>query len=113
MTASRREAIAGLSVILGVPLFRFPLIDMFIRSNASDASAPRFGTIAAFQAGRVRGDWTSESVTTRALERCRTIGASLHAIDMLVSTALADARASDARARRRALRGPLDGAPVF
>jgi Asp-tRNA(Asn)/Glu-tRNA(Gln) amidotransferase A subunit family amidase len=37
----------------------------------------------------------------------------LHAVDVMSSSALAEARASDARLRRRALRGPLDGVPVF
>jgi Asp-tRNA(Asn)/Glu-tRNA(Gln) amidotransferase A subunit family amidase len=112
MTPSRRDALLQLGAILGVPLVGWQpvLTDLLMQRDASD---PLLGTIAGFQAGRVRGDWTSESVTARALERCRTVGASQHAIDMLFETALAEARASDRRARRRALLGALDGAPVF
>src|ERR1700694_527610 len=35
------------------------------------------------------------------------------ALSQLSATAMDDARASDARAQRGALRGPLDGVPVF
>ena len=41
------------------------------------------------------------------------MNATLHAIDGISPTALDDARASDARAERGDLRGPLDGVPVF
>ncbi|MEP7326672.1 MAG: amidase, partial [Gemmatimonadota bacterium] len=50
---------------------------------------------------------------TRALERCRTDGAALHAIDALSDTALAEAAAADARRRAGRMLGPLDGVPVF
>ena len=52
-------------------------------------------------------------VTARALDRCRAEGARWRAIDLLSQTAIADARASDARLRSGQLRGPLDGVPVF
>ena len=74
---------------------------------------PLDGTIADYQAGRRRGDWTAAEVTARALDRCRTEGMRWRAIDALSDTALADARAADARLRAGQLRGPLDGVPVF
>ncbi len=74
---------------------------------------PLAGTIADYQGGLRRGRWSAVEVTTRALERCRSRGRALHAIDALSDSALADARAADARRRRHQLRGPLDGVPVF
>jgi Asp-tRNA(Asn)/Glu-tRNA(Gln) amidotransferase A subunit family amidase len=103
MLLTRREALVRLSALLAVPLIRWP-------ERLAD---PLSGTIADFQAGRARRDWTSLEVTTRALERCTAWNATLHAIDQLSTTALDDARASDARAQRGVLRGPLDGVPVF
>ena len=93
--------LAGLAVL---PLTRFTLT----------AGDPLDGTIADYQAGRRRGDWTAAEVTARALDRCRSAGARLRAIDALAeSAALADARAADARLRAGQTRGPLDGVPVF
>lgn len=103
MSPTRREALAQLSVLLGVPLVRWP----------EQTAEPLLGTIADFQTGRLRGDWSAESVTGDALAKCRTVGAQLHAIDLLSEAALAEARESDARLKKKALRGPLDGAPVF
>ncbi|MEO5818490.1 MAG: amidase [Gemmatimonadaceae bacterium] len=103
MSLTRREALAHLSALLAVPLVRWP-------ERLAD---PLAGTIAEFQAGRVRRDWTSVEVTKRALDRCSALNGSLYLLDQLSTTALDDARASDARLQRRALRGPLDGAPVF
>lgn len=103
MPLTRREALVRLSALLAVPLVRWP-------ERLAD---PLTGTIVEYQAGRVRGDWTAEEVTKRALERCDSLNGTLHAFDQLSSTALAEARASDARLQRRALRGPLDGVPVF
>src|SRR5690349_21981220 len=74
---------------------------------------PLDGTIADYLAGWRRGRWSAAEVTGRALERCRTDGARWRAIDMLSRTALADAAAADERRRTDALRGPLDGVPVF
>jgi Asp-tRNA(Asn)/Glu-tRNA(Gln) amidotransferase A subunit family amidase len=74
---------------------------------------PLDGTVADYQAGRRRGAWTAVEITTRALARCRSDGARWHAIDALSETALADARAADARRKHGQLRGPLDGVPVF
>ncbi len=103
MSPTRREVLAQLAALtaLGVPRFRV---------NATD---PLDGTIADFQAGRRRGAWSAEEVAAHALERCRSDGARWHAIDALSATALAEARASDARLRSGRVRGPLDGAPVF
>jgi aspartyl-tRNA(Asn)/glutamyl-tRNA(Gln) amidotransferase subunit A len=103
MSISRREALLELAALFAIPLIRWP-------ERLAD---PLAGTIAEYQAGRARGDWTALEITKQALDRCHAWNATLHAIDELSSTALDDARASDARARRRALRGPLDGAPVF
>jgi Asp-tRNA(Asn)/Glu-tRNA(Gln) amidotransferase A subunit family amidase len=103
MTLSRREALLELSALFAVPLIRWP-------DRLSD---PLAGTIVEYQAGRARHDWTAIQVTQEALDRANAWNAKLHAIDELSKTALDDARASDARARRGNLRGPLDGVPLF
>ena len=103
MSPTRREALAQLSALLAMPLVRWPDL----------AADPLGGTIAEYQAGRARGEFTAVEITTRALERCRAWNGALHAVDLLAGTALDEARASDDRARRRALRGPLDGVPLF
>ena len=103
MPLSRREALQQLSALLAVPLARWPAL----------VADPLAGTIAEFQAGRARREWTAAEVTKIALDRADTRGKTLRAIDQLSSTAMDDARASDARAQRGALRGPLDGVPVF
>jgi aspartyl-tRNA(Asn)/glutamyl-tRNA(Gln) amidotransferase subunit A len=103
MSTTRREALARLSALLAMPLVGWPL-------RADD---PLAGTIAQFQAGRLRGDFSAVDVTTEALKRCRDWNGTLRAIDQLADSALGEARASDARAARRALIGPLDGVPLF
>jgi aspartyl-tRNA(Asn)/glutamyl-tRNA(Gln) amidotransferase subunit A len=103
MSPTRRDALAQLSALLVLPLVRWPEL----------AADPLRGTIAEYQAGRLRREYTSVEITARALERCRTLGRALNAIDQLANTALGEARASDARLARRALRGPLDGVPLF
>src|SRR4051812_9013495 len=103
MSPTRREVIAQLAALSVASLHDWNVL----------AADPLGGTIAEFQAGRRKKLWTSVEVTTKALARCRTIGAQLHAIDALSATALADARASDARLRAGRLRGLLDGVPVF
>jgi Asp-tRNA(Asn)/Glu-tRNA(Gln) amidotransferase A subunit family amidase len=102
---TRREAIAQLAALAAAPhaLRHWPAI----------AVDPLDGTIADYQAGRRRGEWSALEITTRALERCRIDGAKWRAIDALASTALDDARAADARLRAGKTRGPLDGVPVF
>ena len=106
MSPTRRQALAQLAALTALPLTRWP----FVTSGATD---PLDGTIAEYQAGRRRGDWTAVEVTTRALDRCHTDGARWHAIDALADTVLNDARAADARLRAGHTRGPLDGVPVF
>ncbi len=103
MTLTRRDALVQLSALLALPLTRWPL-------RADD---PLAGTILQFQAGRLRGDYSAEEITTRALERARAANEWLRAVDLFAPTALAEARQSDVRARRSNLRGPLDGVPLF
>ncbi|MFL5569242.1 MAG: amidase family protein, partial [Gemmatimonadaceae bacterium] len=100
---SRREALLDLSALFAIPLIRWP-------DRLSD---PLAGTIAEYQAGRARGDWSAADVTKEALARASTWNGTVHAIDHLAPTAMDEARASDLRARRGTLRGPLDGVPVF
>ncbi|HEX6598127.1 MAG TPA: amidase [Gemmatimonadaceae bacterium] len=111
MSPTRREVLAQFAALAALPLSKLdPFAGIGTGALAAD---PLAGTAADFQAGRRRGLWTSAEVTRRALERCRTDGATWHAIDALSANALADARASDARLRAGTLRGPLDGVPVF
>ena len=105
MSPTRREVLAQLAALVALP--------SVLPKLSFGAGDPLAGTIAAYQAGRRRGDWTASEVTARALGRCRSDGATWHAIDALSATALADARASDARLRAGKLRGPLDGVPLF
>ncbi|HEY7233402.1 MAG TPA: amidase [Gemmatimonadaceae bacterium] len=105
MSPTRREALIQLAAIAALPS-ALPRL----RLRVSD---PLDGTIAEYQAGRRRGDWTAVEVTTRALDRCHAEGQRWHAIDAFNASALADARAADARLRAGQSRGPLDGVPVF
>ena len=100
---SRREALRDLGALFAIPFIRWP-------DRLGD---PLAGTIIEYQAGRARGDWSAAQVVQEALDRVSSWKATLHAFDQLSATAMDDARASDARARRGALRGPLDGVPVF
>jgi aspartyl-tRNA(Asn)/glutamyl-tRNA(Gln) amidotransferase subunit A len=92
-----------LSALFAIPFVRWP-------ERLAD---PLAGTIVEYQAGRARRDWTAAQVTKEALDRAKAWNGTLHAIDQLSETAMDEARASDARAQRRALRGPLDGVPLF
>jgi aspartyl-tRNA(Asn)/glutamyl-tRNA(Gln) amidotransferase subunit A len=104
MTQTRREVLIRLAAIAALPRVTWEAI----------AADPLEDTIAAYQAGRRQGHWSAAEVTAAALERCRTDGARWRAIDALTpETALAEARASDARLRAGRLLGPLDGVPVF
>ena len=100
---SRREALRELSALFAIPFIHWP-------ERLAD---PLAGTIVEYQAGRARGDWTAVQVTKEALDRISAWNPRLHALDMLSPTAIDEAKASDARARRGRLRGPLDGVPVF
>ncbi|MCB9517974.1 MAG: hypothetical protein H6691_03520 [Gemmatimonadales bacterium] len=100
---SRRDALQALGALFALPLTRWPEV----------VADPLVATILDFQAGRARGEWTAAELTARAIERSYAWNRALHATDLLSDRALAEARASDARARRGALRGPLDGVPVF
>src|ERR1019366_2502355 len=106
MSPTRRQALAQLAGLAALPLTRWNL-------DVHAANDPLDGTIAEYQAGRRRGEWTAAEVTARALDRCRAEGARWRAIDALAETALDDARAADARLRAARMRGPLDGVPVF
>ena len=103
MGISRREALRELSALFATPLVRWP-------SRVAD---PLAGTIAEYQAGRARGDWSALEVTRAALDRASSIRKALRAIDELSNTAFDEARVSDSRFYRHALRSPLDGVPVF
>ena len=106
MSPTRREVLAQLAAITAAATLSHS-------AWAEDSSDPLDGTIAAYQDGRRRGKWNAHEVTARALERCRTVGSRLHAIDAISPTALGEARAADVRRRAGKLRGPLDGVPVF
>jgi hypothetical protein len=103
MPMNRRQALEALSALFAVPLLRWPHMPR----------DPLAGTILEFQAGRVRGEWTATEVTQLAIDRSYAWNRRLHSTDLLSPTALDDARASDRRARRGALLGPLDGVPLF
>src|SRR5438105_1047355 len=100
---SRREALRELSALFAIPFIRWP-------ERLSD---PLAGNIVEYQAGRARGDWTAAQVTKEALDRAHAWNGTLRAVDMFSATAMDEARASDLRAHRGSLRGPLDGVPVF
>jgi Asp-tRNA(Asn)/Glu-tRNA(Gln) amidotransferase A subunit family amidase len=106
MSPTRREVLAQLAQLAAVAVL--PL-----RTWAPLTDDPLDGTIADYQAGRLRGSWTAAEVTARALDRCRAEGMSWRAIDALARTAPAEARAADSRRRAGRSRGHLDGVPVF
>ena len=103
MSPTRREVLAQLAALAVLPRL----------GGGHGDQDPLDGTVADYQAGRRRGAWTAADVTARALERCGTDGARWRAIDALSESALAEARAADARLRAGRPRGPLDGVPVF
>ena len=103
MSPTRREVLAQLAALVVLPL---PV-------QVGADQDPLDGTIAEYQAGRRRRAWTAVEVTARALDRCHAEGMRWRAIDALSETALAEARAADARLRAGQVRGPLDGVPVF
>jgi Asp-tRNA(Asn)/Glu-tRNA(Gln) amidotransferase A subunit family amidase len=111
MSPSRRDALRQLGALCALPFVDWSTLVHEVAHGAVDD--PLAGTMAAYQAGRAAGTWTAASVTATALQRARAWTATLHAVDLLAETAMAEARASDARLKRGALRGPLDGVPVF
>ncbi|WP_374936835.1 amidase [Streptomyces sp. Ru73] len=70
-------------------------------------------TIPQLQARMGDGSLTSSALTTAYLQRIKTIDPKIHAVLRTDPTALWQAAASDARHRRGAVRGPLDGIPVL
>ena len=110
---TRREVLAQLAALTLAPLGCWGLRSSGLRGQEAVAADPLDGTIAAYQAGRARGQWTAVEVTQRALARCNSEGRSWRAIDTLAITAIAEARGADARLRAGQNRGPLDGVPVF
>jgi Asp-tRNA(Asn)/Glu-tRNA(Gln) amidotransferase A subunit family amidase len=103
---SRRAALRRLAALAAAAVLPRPAWAFVDRD-------PLDGTIADYVAGLRSGRWSAAEVTARALERCRTDGMAWRAIDALAASAVAEARAADARRRGRHLRGPLDGVPVF
>jgi len=107
MTLTRREALAQLAALVAVPLvgggrdWRFTM------------ASPLEGTIAEYQSGRARGQWTAARITAEAVERCRVQGMNWRAIDQMATNLTAIARDSDLRLRKGRLFGMLDGVPVF
>jgi Asp-tRNA(Asn)/Glu-tRNA(Gln) amidotransferase A subunit family amidase len=103
---SRRDALARLAALAAsaaLPRSAWAFVDR----------DPLEGTIADYAAGLRSGRWSAAEVTARALDRCRTDGMAWRAIDALSATAVAEAKAADARRRGGKMRGPLDGVPVF
>lgn len=103
MLFTRRDTLGMLGALFARPRLHWPV----------SVTDPLEGTILDFQAGRLRGQWSAAEVTAAALTRSRRWNRILHSTDLLSDSALADARRSDERARRGALRGPLDGVPLF
>lgn len=113
MSPTRRDVLSQLAALLAVPsLGRSPAA---LRAwwAAPPADDPLAGTIAQYQAGRLRGAWSAVEVTTRALARARAANVTLRAVDLFAESAITEARASDQRLARKQLRGALDGVPLF
>jgi Asp-tRNA(Asn)/Glu-tRNA(Gln) amidotransferase A subunit family amidase len=116
MIFSRRDVLAQLAALAAsaaLPRAAHGSTPEGLPDGGLSTADPLDGTIAAFAAGVRTGRWSAAEITAHALERCRTEGMAWRAIDALSSRANADAEAADARRRRRKMRGPLDGVPVF
>lgn len=103
MPMTRRDALYSLGALFAVPFLRMPRIPV----------DPLAGSILDYQAGRLTGAWTATEVVGWAIDRSYRYNRALHFTDLLADTALGEAEASDARARRGQLISPLDGVPVF
>jgi len=107
MSISRRDAVSRLAALTAA----LPVASRLLPTVETN---PLDGTVADYQAGRRRREWTAVEVTAHALERCRDAGARFRAVDVLdADVALRAARASDDRLRSGKMLGPLDGVPVF
>jgi Asp-tRNA(Asn)/Glu-tRNA(Gln) amidotransferase A subunit family amidase len=104
MSPSRRDVVLQLASWFGA--------HTLLRRSVT-APHPLLGTIADYQLGRARGEWSAEEITRAALDRSAAAGDRFRAIAVLAPDALDTARASDRRMQRGQLRGPLDGVPVF
>jgi len=114
MSCSRRDALAALGALLATPSLAAALTHARDTQQANAGADVLLSTSLEYQAARLRGEVTAEQAVRSALYRCDSHGTKWRAIDMLsITTALAEARVSDDRLRRKALRGPLDGVPVF
>src|SRR5690606_24697967 len=99
---SRRDAPYSLGALFAVPFLRMPRIPV----------DPLEGSILGYQAGRASGAWTATEVVRLAIDRSYRYNRALHFTDLLADSALEEAAASDARARRGRLISPLGGVPV-
>jgi len=122
MLFNRREALAQLAALVSLPLAgrgslwrwgQIPQVSDLLARRDHSFTSPLDGTIAEYQAGRARGQWTAARITAEALERCHAEGMRWRAIDQLATNLVAIARQSDLRLRRGRLFGMLDGVPVF
>jgi len=122
MLFNRREALAQLAALVSLPLAgrgslwpwgQIPQVSDPLARRDHSFTSPLDGTIAQYQAGRARGQWTAARITAEALERCHAEGMRWRAIDQLATNLVAIARQSDLRLRRGRLFGMLDGVPVF
>jgi len=122
MLYNRREALAQLAALVSLPLAgrdsrldwgQIPQVSDPLARRDSHFASPLDGTIADYQAGRARGQWTAARITAEALERCHAEGMKWRAIDQLATNLIAVAHDSDLRLRKGRLFGMLDGVPVF
>lgn len=108
MPVTRRDVLARLAALVALSSVSRETL------AAARSSDPLAGTVVDYLAGLEAGEWTATEITALALERCRTDGAAWRTIDALdPETALADARAADARRREGRRLSPLDGVPVL
>src|SRR5262245_11137146 len=92
LNISRRDVLAQLAALVAAAALPRA-------SWASIDGDPLGGTIADYVAGLRSGRWSAAEITSRALERCSTDGTAWRAIDALSATAVAEAKAADARRR--------------